>query len=91
MLAHNLAKKARVAGFKRLLANMSHELRTPLDVIIGYSESSHIADETNERQHIHKSAEHLKRLINDLLDLSRAEVNELDLTLEMQGNHRRAC
>ncbi len=67
----------------RLLANVSHELRTPLDIIIGCSQSPRAAEEAGDRQHIRHSAEHLKRLINDLLDLSRAEVNELDLAPEM--------
>ncbi len=71
----------------RLLANVSHELRTPLDIIIGCSQSPSDAEETSEQQHIRRSAEHLRRLINDLLDLSRAEVNELDLTPETIDPH----
>src|SRR5262249_46819124 len=67
----------------RLMANVSHELRTPLDIILGYSQASAAETEPTERQHIHRSAEHLKRLIDDLLDLSRAEVNELDLAPEL--------
>ena len=68
----------------RLLANVSHELRTPLDIIIGYSQDSAGAESVpSERQHIHRSAEHLRHLIDDLLDLSRAEVNELDLAPEL--------
>jgi signal transduction histidine kinase/AraC-like DNA-binding protein/ABC-type sugar transport system substrate-binding protein len=68
----------------RLLANVSHELRTPLDIILAYSQApASAAADPNEREHIHRSAEHLKRLIDDLLDLSRAEVNELDLAPEL--------
>jgi signal transduction histidine kinase/AraC-like DNA-binding protein len=83
------AVQARAAAEKadllktRLLANVSHELRTPLDIIMGYSQPVSSAGDANERQHIFRSAEHLKRLINDLLDLSRAEVHELDLTPEL--------
>lgn len=73
----------------RLLANVSHELRTPLNVILGYSqavlESANLHDQQalpqvrRDMEHIYRSAEHLIRLINDLLDLSRAEIDELEL------------
>jgi signal transduction histidine kinase/ABC-type sugar transport system substrate-binding protein/AraC-like DNA-binding protein len=73
----------------RLLANVSHELRTPLNVILGYSQVALSSPTTvgydlspglrRDLQHIYKSGEHLMRLINDLLDLSRAEIDELDL------------
>lgn len=76
----------------RLLANVSHELRTPLNIIIGYSQSALSVPgpyeiELPERLrsdlgHIYESGEHLIRLINDLLDLSRAEIDELDLFIE---------
>lgn len=73
----------------RLLANVSHELRTPLHIILGYSQllitdpAPHgvlIGDEVrNDIVTIQRSAEHLVHLINDLLDLSRAEIDELVL------------
>ncbi len=73
----------------RLLANVSHELRTPLNVILGYSQSAlsspnpYDADLPaallGDLRQIYRSGEHLIRLINDLLDLSRAEIDELDL------------
>jgi signal transduction histidine kinase/AraC-like DNA-binding protein/ABC-type sugar transport system substrate-binding protein/CheY-like chemotaxis protein len=73
----------------RLLANVSHELRTPLNVILGYSQAA-LADPNpydidlppalvQDLRHIYRSGEHLIRLINDLLDLSRAEIDELEL------------
>ncbi len=73
----------------RLLANVTHELRTPLNVILGYSQAAlatpnpyHITLPPaliHDLQHIYRSGEHLIRLINDLLDLSRAEIDELEL------------
>lgn len=66
----------------RLLANVSHELRTPLNIIIGHTQRILDAPPPNlenDLEHIHHSAEHQLRIINDLLDLSRAEINALDL------------
>ncbi len=82
------AHEARVAAEQadqiktRLLANVSHELRTPLNIIIGHAQR--LAATTPEQLNkdlvqIEQSAEHQLRLINDLLDLSRAEINALDL------------
>lgn len=78
----------------RLLANVSHELRTPLHVILdrvsAVLESSELQsaeltsiDLEEELRRIRSSAEHQMRLINDLLDLSRAEVDELDVHLKL--------
>jgi len=72
----------------RLLANVSHELRTPLNIILGYTQNL-LAEPGvepalhNDLQNIQDHAEHQLRVINDLLDLSRAEIDELDLSLEL--------
>ena len=76
----------------RLLANVSHELRTPLNVILGYSRVALDHPDTygepvpaglqSDLGRIYRSGEHLIRLINDLLDLSRAEIGELNLFRE---------
>lgn len=72
----------------RLLANVSHELRTPLNIILGYTQNLLAPQELepalhNDIQNIQDHAEHQLRVINDLLDLSRAEIDELDLSLEL--------
>jgi signal transduction histidine kinase/ABC-type sugar transport system substrate-binding protein/AraC-like DNA-binding protein/ActR/RegA family two-component response regulator len=77
----------------RLLANVGHELRAPLNVILGYSQTAlskpnpyeiELPDELRrDIGYIFRSCEHLTRLINDLLDLSRAEIDQLDLFPEM--------
>ncbi|AVM72942.1 PAS-domain containing protein [Magnetospirillum gryphiswaldense] len=69
------------------LANISHELRTPLNAIIGFSElmkheifgplqppayRSYVDD-------VHESGMHLLELINDILDMSKAEAGMTDL------------
>ncbi len=69
------------------LASISHELRTPLSSIIGYSEilQEDIVDEEDESldglRRIHRSAEHLLDVINDLLDISKIEAGKLDLSI----------
>jgi signal transduction histidine kinase/AraC-like DNA-binding protein len=77
----------------RLLANVSHELRTPLNLILGYSQSALNVPNSYHQEipaellrdigRIYTSGEHLLRLINDLLDLSRAEVDLLEMYPEM--------
>ncbi|MEW6404038.1 MAG: substrate-binding domain-containing protein [Chloroflexota bacterium] len=72
----------------RLLANVSHEMRTPLNIILGYTQNALHTDElprslASDIHHIQSNAEHQLRVINDLLDLSRAEIDELDLSLEL--------
>jgi len=70
------------------LANMSHELRTPLNVILGMSESlqEKVFGIINQQQEeainmIVQSGSHLLELINDILDLSKAEASKLELQL----------
>ncbi len=73
----------------RLLANVSHELRAPLNIILGYCQAIlanpslyHVElppDLFRDLGYIFDSGEHLIRLINDLLDVSRAEIGALDL------------
>jgi two-component system, cell cycle sensor histidine kinase PleC len=71
----------------RFLANISHELRTPLNAIIGFSELmasapfGPIGDPRYEgyTRDILKSGQHLLELINDVLDLSKAEAGRMEL------------
>ena len=68
------------------LANISHELRTPLNAIIGFSEliRDELAGPPNSPKYkeyitdIHNSGMHLMELINDILDLSKAEAGAIE-------------
>ncbi len=69
------------------LANMSHELRTPLNAIIGFSEvitGQHYGANAGERYrecatYISASGQHLLRLVNDILDVSKLAAGQLEL------------
>ncbi len=72
------------------LANMSHELRTPLNAIIGFSSvmTSQMFGPLSEKYLdyaaiIKNSGDHLLHIINDILDLAKAESNTLELRQEV--------
>ncbi len=70
------------------LANMSHELRTPLNGILGYAQilqrDSNITSKQKEGvEIIYQCGEHLLRLINDILDLSKIEAEKIELYPEI--------
>jgi len=71
------------------LSNMSHELRTPLNSIIGFAAilMARLDGQIDPRfarflRNIHTSGEHLLRLINTILDLSKIEAGRMELHLE---------
>jgi two-component system cell cycle sensor histidine kinase PleC len=83
------AARAEIASRSKseFLAHMSHELRTPLNAIIGFAEVMNDATFGpigNDRYEIYvddilKSAQHLRGMIDDVLDLTKAEAGLLGM------------
>ena len=71
------------------LATMSHELRTPLNSIIGFTgmllqelPGPINAEQRKQLGMTQKSGRHLLSLINDILDLSKIEAGQLNLSVD---------
>jgi signal transduction histidine kinase len=87
-----LLREAQAASHAKseFLAVVSHELRTPLNAIIGFSEFLKMemfgpigsARYKSYAEDIHSSGKHLLEVISDILDLSKAEANKLDVIEE---------
>ena len=72
------------------LANVSHELRTPLNAIVGFVEllRDGVYGELGERQvapvgRIASSANHLRQLVDQILDLAKMAAGRLEVHLEV--------
>ena len=78
------------AAKSRFLATMSHELRTPLNAIIGFSDMLMKEDalrlDTRRREEyaglINDSGQHLLAVINGILDMSKIETDNFEITPE---------
>jgi signal transduction histidine kinase len=69
---------------RTFLAGISHELRTPLSGILGFAQLMQLDEALPDRHRhaarmIQSSGEHLLALINDILDLAKAEAGRLEL------------
>lgn len=65
------------------LNNISHEIRTPMNAILGYTRQMRITeDETKRKEYfdiIENNGESLMMLINDVIDISKLEVNQINI------------
>ena len=69
------------------LANISHEVRTPLNSVVGFSNLLLADDITQEAKaeyvdHINHNSEKLLQIIGDIIDLSRLESSQIEISYE---------
>ncbi|MFO0745125.1 MAG: PAS domain S-box protein [Myxococcota bacterium] len=77
------------AAKSEFLASMSHELRTPLNAVLGFAQllqrdkKTPLTDRQQERiAHVLRGGEHLLKLIDEVLDLSRIEAGRVTISKE---------
>ena len=88
-LARTAAEQAD-ASKTRFLATMSHELRTPLNAIIGFSEmivheEAMMIDAARRKEYaqlINDSGQHLLSVVNGILDMSKMETGNFEISPE---------
>ena len=79
------AQQAEIANRSKstFIANMSHELRTPMNAIIGLTHmllrNNHDVSQRDKLGKISDAADHLLRLLNDVLDLSKMDADHMAL------------
>jgi signal transduction histidine kinase/ActR/RegA family two-component response regulator len=82
---HSMTALQATRAKSTFLANMSHELRTPLTVILGYAEMLRHDDTLSDEARFEaidamtRSGEHLLRLIDEIIDLTRIETGRLKI------------
>ncbi|GHS85802.1 hypothetical protein AGMMS49957_02670 [Synergistales bacterium] len=93
-VARDLAERERVKALEQavlanktksqFLSNMSHEMRTPMNAIIGMTTIGQAAVNLERKDYCFSSIEnassHLLSVIDDILDVSKIEADELELT-----------
>ena len=83
----NYANKAK----SQFLANMSHEIRTPMNSVIGFAQLAKVSNDMAEinsyLQHIDISSGLLLHIVNNILDISKIESENIHLTNEAFDMH----
>ena len=92
LILHDVTKETEVAKMKSdFISNVSHELRTPVTVLRSYVDTlAHYGEEFDDetkKEFMLTIDEHVTRLntmVNNILDFSRLEKEEIELDLDLQ-------
>ncbi|MBF0227002.1 MAG: response regulator [Desulfobacterales bacterium] len=92
LIESNLKLKEANIAKAEFLANISHDLKTPLNGILGFTQILKRDQSLSLKQleaiaTIHNSAEHLLSMISDILDISRIEVDQMQLSFSKFDFH----
>jgi len=87
LIKANIGAEASNRLKSNFLANISHEIRTPLNSVVGFSNlllSNNLPNEVKEEyiEHINHNSEKLLQIIGDIIDLSRLESSQIEITYE---------
>ena len=90
IVLHDVTKEKRLDSLRReFVANVSHELRSPLSLLQGYVEAlaDGIAEDEEQKQKylniVLDETLRLRRLVNDILDLSQLETGNMNMKTEL--------
>ena len=87
LIKANIGAEASNRLKSNFLANISHEIRTPLNSVVGFSNlllTNNLSNQVKEEyiEHINHNSEKLLQIIGDIIDLSRLESSQIEITYE---------
>jgi PAS domain S-box-containing protein len=87
LIKANIESEASSRLKSSFLANISHEIRTPLNSVVGFANlllADNLTQEVREDyvEHINYNSEKLLQIIGDIIDLSRLESSQIEISYE---------